>query len=272
MFRKGRFEAVVGASVARATGLSLGDEFQVTHGLVEASHVHDERWTVVGVLRPSGTAHDRALYIAIDRFYAMPGHDAGTAHADHDHGEEHEPTALSAIGIRLRTPALRLQYLHEFRTTRTDVQAVHPPDQMRKLAAIVGDVNRGVSVIAWLVTVVAALGILVGLYNTIHGRRREIALLRALGARAHHVFGVILLEAVVLCLLGGVAGILLGHAGLAAAAPTLLERYGVRVVPGLDGSDLTLLGGVVLLGLLAGILPAWRGLTTPVAENLEPEA
>ena len=116
----------------------------------------------------------------------------------------------------------------------------------------------------------AAVGILVGLYNTIPGRRREIAVLRVLGARPHHVFTVILLEAVLIGLLGGVLGLLLGYGGVSAAAPMLLDRFGVRVgiEPGMG--DLLLLGAVALLALLAGLLPAWRGLGTPVAEGLEP--
>ncbi len=301
LFRTGTFEAVVGSGVARATGLALGQDFGVTHGLAEGGHAHDERWTVVGVLRPTGTPHDRAIYIPIQTFYAIPGHDAAAPeeHTDcddpdheHDHANEeldlvgieglddddhaecdHDgPQSLSAIGIRLKSPQLRLGYFHEFRTTRTNAQAVLPADQVRKLLGIVGDVNRAVGAIAWLVTVVAGLGILVGLYNTIHGRRREIALLRALGARPLHVFSVILFESLLLCLAGGVLGLVLGHGVAALAAPTALASYGVRLDPSPGAMDATILLALIGLGVLAGLLPAWRGLTTPVAENLEPDA
>jgi putative ABC transport system permease protein len=119
------------------------------------------------------------------------------------------------------------------------------------------------------VTVVAAVGILVGLYNTIHARRREIAVLRALGARPRQVFAWILLEALLLCTLGGLLGVLLGHGAVAAAAPALLESYGVvaDVAPGIR--DLEVLAVLAGLGILAGLLPAWRGLRTPVATNLQ---
>jgi putative ABC transport system permease protein len=110
----------------------------------------------------------------------------------------------------------------------------------------------------------------VGLYNTLHGRRREIAVLRALGARPRDVFAVILLEALLLCLLGGLLGLLLGHGAIVVLAPRALAEYGVRVEadPGL--LDLQRLGGLLALGAVAGFLPAWRGLRTPVAQNLSP--
>ncbi len=263
LFGEGRFEAVVGSVVASRTGMGIGTTFGVSHGLVEGGQPHKERWAVVGVLRPTGTAHDRAISIPIATFYAIPGHTVPD--------QEEEARPLSAVGVRLKSPALRLLILQESRTGKAEAQAVLPADQVRKLMAIVGDVNQGVTIVAWIVTVVAAVSILVGLYNTIQGRRREIAVLRALGARPAHVFGLILLEALILCLVGGAFGLLLGHGAVAAAAPTLLGSYGVRVDVGIGGHDLQMLGALVVLGLLAGLLPAWRGLTTPVADNLQAE-
>lgn len=263
VFGAGRFEAVVGSAVASRTGMGIGTTFGVSHGLVEGGQPHDQRWAVVGVLRPTGTAHDRAIYMPIETFYAIPGHTV----PDQEEGKR----PLSAVGVRLKSPALRLLVLQEYRTDTAAAQAVLPADQVRKLMGIVGDVNRGVTVVAWIVTLVAAVSVLVGLYNTIQGRRREIAVLRALGARPAHVFGLILLEALILCLLGGAFGLLLGHGGVAAMAPTLLESYGVRVQVGVSSYDLQVLGALFVLGLLAGLLPAWRGLTTPVADNLQAE-
>ena len=171
VFGEGRFEAVVGSAVASRTGMGIGTTFGVSHGLVEGGQPHDQRWAVVGVLRPTGTAHDRAIYIPIETFYAIPGHTV----------PEQEPgrRPLSAVGVRLKSPALRLLVLQEYRTDTAAAQAVLPADQVRKLMTIVGDVNRGVTLVAWIVTIVAAVSILVGLYNTIQGRRREIAVLRA---------------------------------------------------------------------------------------------
>jgi putative ABC transport system permease protein len=165
---------------------------------------------------------------------------------------------------------MKLTFFGEVRSRRTDVQAAMPEEQVGKLKEIVGDLYAAFRGVAGLVLAVVLVGTLVALYNTIHGRRREIAILRALGARPHHVFAVIVTEALLLCLLGGLLGLLIGHAGVALAAPLLLDRYGVFVTSGVGLMDLQVLLALAGLGVLVGLLPAWRGLRTPVAENLYP--
>jgi putative ABC transport system permease protein len=286
LFAPDVFEAVVGSLVARAGSLALGGEFQVSHGVKASTHVHAERWKVVGVLRPTGTPQDRAIFIPIGSFYEIEGHQAPAANGadqggEHGEGEEHEhggPGApdeperrLSAVGLRLMSPYLRLQVFGEIRSAGKDVQAVMPADEVLNLVKnVIGPVDTAFRWTAALVLVVGGLGILVGLYNTLQGRRREIAVLRALGARRAHVFAVILLEGVLLCLLGGLLGLVLGHGAVVALAPTALADYGVRVEADLGLLDLLLLGGLVVLGAVAALLPAWRGLSTPVAPNLSP--
>ncbi len=128
VFAPDTFEAVVGSLVARAGSLALGDEFQVSHGMKASAHVHAERWKVVGVLRPTGTPQDRAIFIPIESFYRIEGHEEAAGHAedhpgehgagagsDHDTGEKHEAAGgekrLSAVGLRLVSPYLSLLLL-----------------------------------------------------------------------------------------------------------------------------------------------------------------
>lgn len=267
LFEPEAFEAVVGSLAARTGGLGLGAELQVSHGTREGGAQHAERWKVVGVLRPTGTPQDRAVFIPLPTFYEIEGHaPAAGAVAG---GERR----LSAVGLRLGAPHLRLAAFAEWRDREPDAQPVLPADEvMRLLDGVVAPLVRVLEGVTGLVLLVGGLGILVGLYNTLQGRRREIAILRALGARPGHVFSLIVLEGSVLCALGGLLGLALGHGLLAALAPWALAAYGVRLeaVPGL--LDLGLLGGVTLLGALAGTLPAWRGYRTPVATHLTPGA
>ncbi len=284
LFEGDSFEAVVGSVAAAGTGLRRGSQFRAAHGVETVTHEHDELWTVVGVLRPTGTPADRAIFIPWKTFYSIGGHaegaDALRERRERNAGAEavagaapsaEETLGLSAIGIRLVSPGLRLSYLAELRQDRTDVDPVQPLDAIHDLLQVVGSVDAAFEVLAWAVVVVAGLGILVGLYNTIHGRRREIAILRALGARPWHVFTVIALEAQLLVIAGGLLGLLVGHVALAAAAPDLLREYAIRadVAPG--ARDLAVLGALVCLGFAAGLLPALRGLRTPVARNLQPQ-
>ena len=168
---------------------------------------------------------------------------------------------------------MRLAAFAQWRDTHPDVQPVLPSDEvLRLLDDVVAPLSRVFRGAVALVLLVSGLGILVGLYNTLQGRRREIAVLRALGARPQHVFTLIVLESVLLCLLGGLVGLALGYTTLAALSSHALAEYGVRLSPAPEPFDLLLLLGLAGLGALAGAFPAWRGLKTPVAENLTKEA
>jgi putative ABC transport system permease protein len=280
LFEEQAFEAVVGSLAARTGGLGLGAEIQVTHGTQEGGLAHAERWKVVGVLRPTGTPQDRAVFIPLETFYEIEGHGGGGAKpppdgAPHDPAHEAEERAarrLSAVGVRLGAPHLRLAAYAQWRDGLPDAQPVLPTDEvLRLLDNVVAPLVRVFRGVVGLVLLVGGLGILVGLYNTLQGRRREIAILRALGARPTHVFVLIVLEAMVLCVLGGLVGLALGHVAVAALSSHALSTYGVRLEAAPDLFDLWLLLGLAGLGALAGLLPAWRGYRTPVAVNLTRE-
>ena len=268
------FEAVVGGIASVRTGLVLGARFRVSHGMEKGGPQHAEEWTVVGVLEPTGTPNDRAIFITLEAFFAVTGHerpDAGMAGAEppgHDE-DEHAPWAVSSIVVRLKRPAERGMFI-EAMNQRPDLQAALPAREIPKLIDAVRNVETLARSIAWAVLAISGLATFVGLYNTIQGRRRELAILRALGARRLHVFSVVVLEAVLTCLFGGLAGIALGHARIAVVAPYFLGEYGVRIAPSPGLPELQMLVVLLGMGVLVGLLPAWRAFRVPVAENLHP--
>jgi putative ABC transport system permease protein len=262
------FEAVAGAFVASRTGLKVGSVFKVTHGLEDGGHEHEDAWRVVGVLAPTGTPLDRAIFITLGSFFHIADHQHPDAAMGGD--EPADPVwAVSSIVVRLKSPAFRLQFMEDMKK-RPDVQPALPATEISKLFRIVEQVDGFFRIVAWLVLVVSGIAILVGLYDAIAGRRREIAILRALGARPGHVFAVVTLEAVLLCLVGGALGLVLGHGAVAAAGPMLLERVGIRVAPEFGALDLWIALGLVGMGLVTGFVPALRALRVPVAQNLHP--
>ena len=296
LFEKGTFEAVIGSAVASKHGLRRGSSFSVSHGGEMGGQEHGERWTVVGVMRPTGTPSDRALFIPIETFYEIGDHqkeadnlrkkrkekaeeddegpDDGHGHHGHSHGDgdsDEHIHGLSAVGVKLYQPFRRFEFRAEYMKERRGAQVSIPAEQVGDLLQIVERVDGVFRLVAWIVVLVAALSILVGLYNTIQGRRREIAILRALGARPGHVFSVIVLEAVMICFLGGLLGVVFGQLALAAAGPILVENYGVNLSPALGTLELQIGGALAIVGLLAGLLPAWNGLRTQVAANLHPQ-
>lgn len=332
MFHAAKFEAVIGADVQKLTGLKLGDTFQATHGTPEGNQradVHDERWTVVGVLSDTKTAADGVIYIPLTSFYTIQdhgdaeldrewlrrgwnpatrpadAHDAEDAiaaaegrevdHAGHDHDpgdDEHGGHAhvkhysmnpdgtielklpqasleLSAVIVKTRGPFQTQSLLYTL-GLRNDVMGVNPAETMRQFFdTFLSGTSVLLLMIAVLVTIVAAVGILVSIYNSVAARSQEIAILRALGATRVKVLTLITLEAALIGLVGGLLGLVAGHL-IAGAASMFLQRLlgsGVKWLR-FDGYEAMYLLGVVAIAALAGLVPALKAYRTPVATNL----
>ena len=274
-------EAVLGAQAAKQTGLRVGQTFIAAHGVEPSANPEEHTanpWTVTGILASTGTAADRAIYINLDSFYHIEGHEvrdtAKTAVAgpkkeaakDHDP----DPGQVSAVALKLRSPLHALPLYREI-NDGTAAMAAFPAVEVRKLFAIVGNIDRILLAQAILIGLVAGVAIAVSIYNSMSERRREIAILRALGARRGTIFAIIVLEAVAICALGAAAGVVGGHAIVLVANVALQRVSGFSVSPlTVESVELVVVAGCILLGALAGLGPAARAYRTEVARNLAP--
>jgi putative ABC transport system permease protein len=276
-------EAVIGATVARETGLHVGQTFIAAHGLEatpDAEQHTDNPWTVVGVLAETGTAVDRGLYINLDSFYHIEGHEvrdsakAGAAqttpHKEEEKDSDPDPGQVSAVAVKLTSPVHALGLYREI-NDGSDAMAAFPAVEVRKLFSIVGNIDLILLAQAILIGIVAGVAIAVSIYNSMSERRREIAILRALGARRNVIFAIVVLEAVSICAVGAVLGIAGGHI-IVAGTNTVLHRVsGFTVEPlSFQPVELFIIAGCILLGALSGIGPAARAYRTEVAEHLAP--
>ncbi len=289
------FEAVVGSVVAAQAGLKVGDKINPTHGMSADGHKHGA-FEVVGILKPTGTANDRAVFINIEGFYLLEGHalspeqesdqkshaenpssDAETVAAS-EHTDEHENQEPLANDRRevtsilvLCNDALGPMVLDTAVNKGKDhiAQAVAPSREVtRLLENIVGPIQLILLVLTILIVIVAAISILVSIYNSMSERSHDIAVMRALGASRQSVMTIVLLESILLALLGGVAGILLGHALLGIASPYVEARTGVTL--GLfefDLQEMILIPALVALAAVVGFLPAVSAYRTDVGEG-----
>ncbi|MCA9019533.1 MAG: FtsX-like permease family protein, partial [Planctomycetaceae bacterium] len=149
-------------------------------------------------------------------------------------------------------------------------QAVNPIQQISWLMTnIVGNVRTMLIVLTSLIIVVSGVGIFVSIYNSMSDRKREIAIMRALGAGRATVFAIILSESVLLCLGGGILGMLLGHGLVFIAAPIIEARSGLLIDPfAFSSTELILLPILVVLASLVGFIPAMTAYRTDVASTL----
>lgn len=277
VFDPAKREAVIGDLVARRLGLGVGSTFHPFHGVVyDESAQHAEVYTVVGVLEPTNTPSDRVLWIPIDGVFRMSGHvlrGTGTEYVAEEGIEiPDENKEVSAVMLKLRSPQAGMMLDQTINKQGRVATLAWPIGRvMGELLDKLGWMTEVLAVVAYLVVVVAASSVLASLYNTMNERRRDFAILRALGAGRATIFAAIVLESTAITLLGAVAGLAVYAAILGAAAAVLRSHVGVvldltRVHPALIATPCA----VVALGAVAGLIPAFKAYRTDVAENLAP--
>jgi putative ABC transport system permease protein len=276
------YEAVAGWQAAREAGLVVGGAFRPAHGLLEkGEHGPEHRpFTVAGVLAPTGTPMDRALFVNMEGFFHLEGHTRPAAAAqphepvesemhDHDAPIPDDQKRVTAILVSTKEDWLAAALVKQVNEDSV-AQAVMPAQEIAGLLDnIVGNIQLLLLVLAILVVVVAGIGILVSIYNSMNDRRHEIAVMRALGARRGTVMLVILLESILLSLGGGLLGLLLGHGLVGLLGPTIESDAGVIVSPwAFQPVELILVPGLIGLAAIVGYLPAAVAYRTDVAKSL----
>ncbi len=282
----GFFEAVLGSEVAREMKLGIGDKVQASHGS-DSGDVHDQEFTVVGILKATGTPNDRAAFINMEGFYLLEQHaaperdevsgldkpKASSNASTEEHGKPHtkrlpidkrEVTAIlvrSNFAVGMQKPINKTPF----------AQAVSPVSEIFALLQIyIEPVQWALLILTLLVCVVSAVSILVSIYNSMNERTRDIAVMRALGASRDTVLAVILCEACLIAVCGGLLGWVGGHAIAALASPMIEGRTGVKIsflsihYP----NELWIIPSLVVIGILAGLIPALVAYRTDVSKSL----
>ena len=273
------FDAVLGAQVAQRLGYAVGDELVVAHGAGKVSFVQheDKPFRVAGILARTGTPVDRTVHVSLAGIEAMhidwhagapvPGRRIGAGQA---RTMDLTPRSITAflVGLDSRTAVFSVQRaINDY--AAEPLLAIIPGVALQELWDLMGVAENALRVIAAMVVVTGLLGMLTVILASLDARRREMAVLRSVGARPLHVFGLFVSEAGVLALLGCALGVLLLYAVVLAGGPVLAREFGLYLPPpALDLRDLALLGAVVLAGLLAGTVPALRAYRLSLSDGL----
>ncbi len=261
-FKIGEPEAVVGSYAAKQLGWTVGSTFRPYHGLAfnPDGEQHEEVYTVVGVLAPTNSPVDRVIWIPLEGVQTMSGHNPLAK------------TELSAVLIQLRAPTAGLMLNNQINASGGKLTFAYPIGSIvAELFNKISWVDKVLTLVAWLVASVAAGSVLVSIYNSMSARARDIAILRALGARRRTVFGAVVGEAAVIGLLGSVAGFAV-FAGLAAFVASMIQAQTGVVLEPLQWNPVFWWGPVTFVGLavLGGLVPALKAYRVPVAETIAP--
>jgi putative ABC transport system permease protein len=183
-------------------------------------------------------------------------------------------------GILLSTPSRRggavsaiLPQAFDMLRKDTSITVASPSNQVDRLFAIVGNVDRLLLAMAWVVLISSGIGILLALWNSMEQRRRQIAILRVLGCSRERLFSLVITESILIGMFGAIMGIVVCWAGTLAIADQLRTRLGIVIDPTMDARTILLvIAATMALAAVAGLAPAMRAYRTSVAENLRPMA
>lgn len=241
-------EAVLGAEVARATGLGLEASFVGSHGLSGGLAHGEHPYTVVGIAAPTGTVVDRLILTSLESVWEV--HETRAADA-----ADREITALI---VRYRSPLAAVQ-LPRLVNARPALQAAVPAFEAARLLSIVGFGLDALRLFGLALLVTAALSVLVALTNALSDRQADLALMRVLGATRGLLVRALLLEAVLLTGTGSAVGLAIGHALLELLALVLPEARAAGLTGlGLAPGEAWLVPGALLLAIVAAAVPAVR--------------
>ncbi|MEY3651843.1 MAG: hypothetical protein RL739_13 [Pseudomonadota bacterium] len=276
-------EAVLGAQVAARHGLSVGDRLVLTHGRSDglAPDHADQPFTVVGVLQATGAPIDRNVIISLQGFEALhqgmgaPGLPwLGGAGAAPTVAERAAlvPRELTAVwvGLHARTEVFSARRGIE-RLPQDSLMAVLPGVALDELWQVVKLAENALLAIGVLVAVSGMLSVAAVLMVGLSARRKELAVLRALGATPLALLGLVWLEALGVCLMGMLGGLVLHGLGLWALQDLLRTELGIAVQWGWPTAEVAWsLAGLVLAAWLAASVPALRAYRLSLVDGLHP--
>lgn len=249
------FELVVGSEAARRHGLKLGAKVIGSHGARGDEH-REFPYTVVGTLEPTGSPRDRAMFASLGSYWQIH--------------EQRTPAQQEVTAVLLQTAKPQLLQLQYLLPRKFAVAVVRPAEVLERVFRdVLAPVEQLLLTFGSAVAGAAGASIISTLYLSTLVRRRDLAILRALGATPMEVFTLVVLEAFALLVVGSALGLIGGHQAILGFRGDVEGRFGVaieafRFAP----AEVFSILAIILLGLLASILPARHAYKSDVASAL----
>jgi putative ABC transport system permease protein len=275
------FDVALGSEVAQRLGYRLGSGIVVTHGITSSTGImdhEDKPFTVVGILKPTRTPIDRSLYVTLEGIEAM--HIDWKQGAPPLKGQETPPARIkketikveqiTAFFLRTRMRVQTLALQREITNFQEEaLMAVVPGVALSELWRTIGVGEEVLKVVALFVVIVGLLGMLMALYTSLNERRREIAILRAVGVGPHKVTALLVVESGLLTLTGSLLGVALVYGSVLLLQTSIEQHYGLHIpLKPFTGAEYLYLAVVVVAGIATGLIPAWKAYRNALADGL----
>ncbi len=274
------FEVTIGAKVAEAIGLKVGDHFAGVHGYIETDHVHNEnQYVVTGIFEKTGNVLDQLILTNISSVWRIhqheededEDHEEHIAEHDHDHDTAtviHGDEEITALLIFYRN-AMGAVSLPRQINQNTNMQAASPAVELNRLYSLMGTSIQTISLIAYLIIIISGLSIFVSLLNAMKERKYELALIRVMGGSKAKIFALVITEGLIISFVGFLIGILLSKLAIIGISwyTEDMFHYGMNML-GNPKNDLILLLCSLFIGFSASILPAIKAIKTDISKTL----
>lgn len=274
----GLFETVLGSDVAKQLGYHVGSEIIIAHGISDVGFSrHDNLpFKVVGILAPTGTPVDKTVHVSLEAIEAIHvGWESGarlgpTPKAQDLKNRDFQPKQITAmlVGLKSRIQTFALQ--RQINTyPKEPLSAIMPGVALHELWGMMSVAEQALMAVSGFVVIAGLLGMLSSLLTSLQERRREMAILRAMGARPRHVFSLLISEASLLTAAGIVTGVAGLYAILAIVQPIIQQHYGIHLTLSLlSPYEWMLLGFVQCAGIVIGFIPAFRAYRQSLSDGM----
>ncbi|HHX8440440.1 TPA: ABC transporter permease [Vibrio diabolicus] len=274
----GLFETVLGSDVAKQLGYHVGSEIIIAHGISDVGFSrHDNLpFKVVGILAPTGTPVDKTVHVSLEAIEAIHvGWESGarlgpTPKAQDLKSRDFQPKQITAmlVGLKSRIQTFALQ--RQINTyPKEPLSAIMPGVALHELWGMMSVAEQALMAVSGFVVIAGLLGMLSSLLTSLQERRREMAILRAMGARPRHVFSLLISEASLLTAVGIVTGLAGLYAILAIVQPIIQQHYGIHLTLSLlSPYEWMLLGFVQCAGIVIGFIPAFRAYRQSLSDGM----
>jgi len=274
------FDTVIGSEIAIKLNYKLNEKIIIAHGTGKKSFLHhdDKPFKIVGILKPTGTPVDQSLHVSLEGITAMhidwesgaPPLEGESISAEEVLKLDLTPEEITSflIGLKSKIHAFDLQ--RKVNTFKEEpLSAIMPGVALQELWNILRTAETGLRVITWFVLFAGLLGMVTALLSGLNERRREMAILRSVGAGPVTISFLLILEAIILTLAGIIFGLFILYLALFVSQP-ILETYFGLFIPINPPSfrDIIILGGILLTAMLMGIIPALKAYHQSLADGM----
>ncbi|MEZ9321445.1 MULTISPECIES: ABC transporter permease [unclassified Vibrio] len=272
------FDVVIGADVAKKLDYKIGDQIILAHGISDVAFSrHDNLpFKIVGILAPTGTPVDKTVHVSLEAIEAIHvGWESGanlghTPDAETLKTFDFQPKQITAMMLGLNSKIQTFALQREINNYRQEpLSAIMPGIALHELWGMMAVAEQALLIVSGFVVVAGLLGMLSSLLTSLQERRREMAILRAMGARPRHVFGLLISEASALTFLGITLGVAVLFALIAVVAPIVQQSYGINIsISAITPHEWKLLMLVQVAGIIIGFIPAFRAYRQSLSDGM----